>query len=67
MKMTVTPIVIGEHGTIPKGLVKGLEDLEIREVENIQTTRLSDSQQKKRTKQIENFTDPADYSIKLKN
>ena len=29
MKVTVTPIVIGALGTIPKGLVKGLEDLEI--------------------------------------
>ena len=27
--MTVIPIVIGELGTIPKGLVNGLEDLEI--------------------------------------
>ena len=30
MKVMVTLIVIGELGTIPKGLVKGLEDLEIR-------------------------------------
>ena len=30
MKMMVIPIVIGALGTIPKGLVKGLEDLEIR-------------------------------------
>ena len=29
MKVTVIPIVIGELGTIPKGLIKGLEDLEI--------------------------------------
>ena len=27
--MTVIPIVIGALGTIPKGLVKGLEELEI--------------------------------------
>ena len=36
MKMTVIPIVIGALRTIPKGLVKGLEDLEIRgQVETI--------------------------------
>ena len=39
MKDMVKPIVIGPLGTIPKGLVKGLEDLEIRgQVETIQTT-----------------------------
>ena len=39
MKVTVIPIVIGALGTIPKGLVKGLEDIEIKEqVEPIQTT-----------------------------
>ena len=30
MMVTVIPVVIGAHGTIPKGMVKGLEDLEIR-------------------------------------
>ena len=30
MKMTVIPIVIGALVTIPKGLIKTLEDLEIR-------------------------------------
>ena len=30
MKVTVISIVVGALGTIPKGLVKGLEDLEIR-------------------------------------
>ena len=30
MKVTVIPIVVGALGTIPKRLVKGLEDLEIR-------------------------------------
>ena len=30
MKVMVIPIVIGALGTIPKGLVKGLKDLEIR-------------------------------------
>ena len=41
MKMTVIPIVIGALETIPKGLVKGLEDSEIRRrVETIQTITL---------------------------
>ena len=29
MHMTVIPILIGTLGTIPKGLIKGLEDLGI--------------------------------------
>ena len=44
MKVTVLPVVIGALGTITKGLVKGLEDLEIRgQVEYIQKTPLSES------------------------
>ena len=44
MKVTVIPVVIGALGTISKGLVKGVEDLEIRgQVETIQTTALSRS------------------------
>ena len=39
--MTITPIVIGTLGTVTEGLVKGLEDLEIKgRVEKIQTTAL---------------------------
>ena len=30
MAVTVIPIVIGALGTISKGLIKGLEDIEIR-------------------------------------
>ena len=38
MKVTVIPIVIGACGTVTKGLLKGLEDLEIGiQVETIQT------------------------------
>ena len=38
MKVAVIPIVIGALGTVTKGLLKGLEDLEIRgRVETIQT------------------------------
>ena len=39
MKVTVIPIVIGAIGTITKGLIQGLKDLEIRGREDtIQTT-----------------------------
>ena len=38
MKVTVIPIIVGALGTIPKGLVKGLKDLEMRrQVETIHT------------------------------
>ena len=41
MKVKIVPIVIGALGTITKGLLKGLEDLEVgRRVETIQTTAL---------------------------
>ena len=41
IKVTIVPIVIGAFGTITKGLLKGLEDLEVGErVETIQTTPL---------------------------
>ena len=41
MKVTITPIVIGAFGTVTKGLLKGLEDLEVgRWRETIQTTAL---------------------------
>ena len=39
MRMTVVPIVIGALGTIPKGLEKEREELEIRgRLETIQVT-----------------------------
>ena len=41
MKVTIVPIVIGALGTIIKGLLKGLENLEMGgQVEIIQTTAL---------------------------
>ena len=41
MKVTIIPIVIGAFGTVTKGLLKGLEDLEVGgQVEAIQTTAL---------------------------
>ena len=41
MKMTFIPTVIGAFGTVTKGLLKGLEDLEVGgRVETIQTTAL---------------------------
>ena len=41
MKVTVIPIVIGAFGTVTKGLLKGLGELEVDgRVETIQTTAL---------------------------
>ena len=41
MKVTIIPIVISAFGTITKGFLKGLEDLEFgNRVETIQTTAL---------------------------
>ena len=41
MKVTIVPIVIGALGTVTKGLLKGLEDLEVSgRVETIQMTAL---------------------------
>ena len=41
MQVTIIPNVIGDFGTVTKGLVKGLEDLEVGgRVETIQTTTL---------------------------
>ena len=40
-QVTVIPIVIGTLSTVTKGLVQGLQDMEIRgRVETIQTTEL---------------------------
>ena len=41
MQVTMIPFVIGAFGTVTKGLLKGLEDLEVGgQVETIQTTAL---------------------------
>ena len=40
MKVTVIPIVIGAFGTVTKGLVQGLGNLEIRRMETFQTAAL---------------------------
>ena len=41
IKVTIVPIVISVLGTVTKGLLKGLEDLEVGgQVETIQTTAL---------------------------
>ena len=41
MKVIIIPIVIGAFGTVTKGLLKGLGDLEVGgRVETIQTTAL---------------------------
>ena len=41
MKVTIIPIVVGAFGTITKGLLKGLEDLEVGgRVETVPVTTL---------------------------
>ena len=41
MQVTIIPTVIGAFGTVTKGLLNGLEDLEVGgQVETIQTTAL---------------------------
>ncbi len=41
VQVTIIPIVIGAFGTVTKGLLKGLEDLEVGgRVETIQTTTI---------------------------
>ena len=41
MKVTIIPIVISAFGTVNKGLLKGLDDLEVGgRVDTIQTTKL---------------------------
>ena len=41
MKVTIIPIVIGASDTVTKGLLKGLEDLEVGgRLKTIQTTAL---------------------------
>ena len=41
MRVTIVPILIGAFGNVTKGLLKGLEDVEVRgRVETIQTTAL---------------------------
>ena len=41
MKVTILPIVIGAFGIVTKGLLKGLEDLEVGgRMETVQTTAL---------------------------
>ena len=41
MKVTIIPIMIGAFGTVTKGLLKGLEDLEVSgQVETIETMAL---------------------------
>ena len=46
MKVVVIPIVVGALGTIPKGLVKKLEDLEIRQVETTSINKIDQNTEK---------------------
>ena len=44
MKVTIVPIVIGALGTVTKGLLKGLGDLEIGgQMETIKTTVIAEN------------------------
>ena len=53
MKVTVIPVVVGALGTICKGLVKGLEHLEIKgPVETIQITLISQTRILRRVSEI---------------
>ena len=46
MKVTIVPIVIGAFGTITKGLLKGLEDLEVgRRVEDYPNDSIAENGQ----------------------
>ena len=50
MKVTIAPIVIGAFGTITKGLLKGLEDLEVGgRVETIQNDSIAENGQNTET------------------
>ena len=49
MKVTIIPIVTGAFGTVTKGLLKGLEDMEVgRREETVQTTVLLRTARKRR-------------------
>ena len=46
MQVTIIPIVIGAFGTVTKGLLKGLEDLEVGgRVETIQNDSITENGQ----------------------
>ena len=50
MKVTIVPIVIGALGTVTKGLLKGLEDLEVGGwVETIQNDSIAEDGQNTET------------------
>ena len=79
MQVTIIPIVIGAFGTVTKGLLKGLEDLEVGgRVETIQTTALLRTARILRRVletwgdllslrlRIVDFAAPADCRVKLK-
>ena len=72
MKLTFIPIVIGALGKVIEGLLKGLEDLEIRgQVETIQTiTLLRSARIVRRVLEIcchSNFSEKLSASADVKN
>ena len=52
MKVTIIPIVIGAFGTVTKGLLKGLEDLEVGDHPNNSITE-DDQNTEKRSWRLE--------------
>ena len=66
MQVKIIPIVIVTFGTVTKGLLKGLEDLEVgRRVETIQTTALLRTARiLRRVLETEETCCPSDFSEK---
>ena len=68
MKVTIIPIVFGAFGEVTKGLLKGLEYVEIRgPEETIQTTTLLRTVRILRRVRIVDFAFPADNIVKIKD
>ena len=66
MKVSVIPIVIGALGTVTKGLVKGLEDLEIRGwVETIETGQNTEKSPGHLKRLVVTQTPVKDYQLML--
>ena len=67
MKVTIIPILIGAFGTITKGLLKGLENLEVGgRVETIQMTALPRTARIPR-RVLENWGDLMSHKLQWKS
>ena len=69
MKVTIIPIVIGAFGTVTKGLLKGLEDLEVGGREETTQTLLKTARILRRVLEtwgdVVTHTPVKDYQLKL--